>query len=41
MAHLEEGSVVPQIATLFEGGTVAGLTDRQLLERFNSRRDAA
>ena len=41
MAHLEKGSVVQQIGTLFEGGTVAGLTDRQLLERFNSRRDAA
>ena len=30
-----------QMGTLFEGGSVAGLSDRQLLERFNSRRDAA
>ena len=41
MAHPEKGSVAQEIGTLFEGGTVAGLTDRQLLERFNSRRDAA
>ena len=41
MAHLEKGSVAQQIGTLFEGGSVAGLSDRQLLERFNSRRDAA
>ena len=41
MAHPEKGSVAQQIGTLFEGGSVAGLTDRQLLERFNSRRDAA
>ena len=40
MGHLEMGSVAQQIGTLFEGGSVVGLSDRQLLERFNSRRDA-
>src|SRR5215468_9510499 len=28
------GSVVRQLGALFEGGSVAGLSDRQLLERF-------
>jgi RNA polymerase sigma factor (sigma-70 family) len=32
-------SVVRQIELLFQGGSVSGLTDRQLLERFNARRD--
>ena len=32
-------SVVRQIELLFQGGPVSGLTDGQLLERFNSRRD--
>jgi DNA-directed RNA polymerase specialized sigma24 family protein len=41
MAHPDKGSVAKQMGTLFEGGAVAGLTDRQLLERFNSHRDAA
>ena len=40
MANLEMGSVAQQIGTLFEGGSTAGLSDPQLLERFNSRRDA-
>ena len=40
MAHAA-GSIVRQIESLFEGGSVAGLTDRQLLERFTARRDAA
>ena len=40
MANLAMGSVAQQIGTLFEGGSVVGLSDRQLLERFNSRRDA-
>jgi len=35
------GSVVRRIESLFEGGSVTGLSDRQLLERFNGRRDAA
>jgi len=41
MAHRATGSVAQQIGTLFEGGSVVGLSDRQLLERFNSRRDTA
>ena len=35
------GRFVRQIESLFEGGSVAGLTDRQLLERFTAGRDAA
>jgi RNA polymerase sigma factor (sigma-70 family) len=34
-------SVARQLGALFEGGSVAGLSDRQLLERFNARRDDA
>ena len=34
MAHVATGSVVRQLESLFEGGSVAGLSDRQLLERF-------
>jgi RNA polymerase sigma factor (sigma-70 family) len=41
MAHVTTPSVVRQIESLFDGGSVAGLTDRQLLERFTARRDAA
>ena len=41
MAHEAAGSIVRQIESLFEGGSVTGLTDRQLLERFTARRDAA
>ena len=33
-------SVVRQIESLFDGGSVAGLTDRQLLERFTTGGDA-
>jgi RNA polymerase sigma factor (sigma-70 family) len=40
MARTVSGSVMRQIGSLFEGGSVAGLTDRQLLERFNTRRDS-
>jgi hypothetical protein len=40
MAHAAAGSIVWQIESLFDGGTVAGLTDRQLLERFTAKRDA-
>ena len=40
MAHQATGSVIRQIESLFNGASVAGLTDRQLLERFNARRDA-
>ncbi len=35
------GSIVRQVEALFGGGSVAGLTDRQLLERFTDNRDAA
>ncbi len=41
MAYAATGSVFRQIESLFEGTSVAGLTDRQLLERFNARRDRA
>ena len=34
-------SVARQIESLFDGGSVAGLTDRQLIERFSARRDEA
>ncbi len=40
MAPVTTPSVVRQIGSLFDGGSVAGLTDRQLIERFNDRRDA-
>ena len=39
MAYLTSGSVAHQIESLFEGGSVTGFSDRQLLERFNFRRD--
>jgi RNA polymerase sigma factor (sigma-70 family) len=35
MTRVASGSVVRQLESLFESGSVAGLTDRQLLERFN------
>jgi len=41
MTHTAAGSIVPQIESLYEGCSVTGLTDRQLLERFTARRDAA
>jgi RNA polymerase sigma factor (sigma-70 family) len=41
MAYAATGSVFRQIESLFEGTSVAGLTDRQLLERFIARRDPA
>ena len=34
-------SVARQIESLYDGGSVAGLTDRQLVDRFITRRDAA
>jgi hypothetical protein len=40
MAHAAK-SIVRQIESVFEGSSVAGLTDRQLLERFIASRDAA
>jgi len=39
MAYAATGLVIRQIESLFEGSSVAGLTDRQLLERFIARRD--
>ena len=41
MASPGSGSVVQQISSLFEGSSVAGLSDRQLLDRFIAQRDAA
>src|SRR5580693_752932 len=41
MAYLASGLVVRQLGTLFEGGSAAGLSDRQLLERFATARDEA
>jgi RNA polymerase sigma factor (sigma-70 family) len=41
MAFTATGSVTRQIESLFDGGSVAGMTDRQLLERFIARRDPA
>ena len=41
MASLESASVVRQISSLFEGSSVAGLSDRQLLDRFVSDPDSA
>jgi RNA polymerase sigma factor (sigma-70 family) len=41
MAHATASTIVRQIESLFDGGSVAGLTDRQLLERFTARRDEA
>ena len=40
MASLASGSVVRQIGSLFDGSSVAGLSDRQLLDRFTAQRDA-
>ncbi len=40
MANLLAKSVVRQLESLFDGGSVAGLSDRQLLERFVAHRDA-
>src|SRR5262245_65095038 len=41
MARVESASAARQLESLFEDGSAAGLTDRQLLERFNNGRDAA
>jgi RNA polymerase sigma factor (sigma-70 family) len=40
MAFLTSGSLVRQLESLFESGSLAALTDRQLLERFTAHRDA-
>jgi DNA-directed RNA polymerase specialized sigma24 family protein len=39
MAHLTTGSVGRQIESLFDGSSVVGMTDRQLVERFTTQRD--
>jgi RNA polymerase sigma factor (sigma-70 family) len=41
MSPVTTSSVVRQIESLFDGASVAGLTDRQLIERFQARQDAA
>jgi RNA polymerase sigma factor (sigma-70 family) len=41
MAHAAPTSLARQLGSLFEGGTAAGLSDRQLLERFAAARDEA
>ena len=41
MANVTTQSVVRQIESLYGGGSIAGLTDRQLVERFVTRRDSA
>jgi len=40
MSHAMTTSVARQIGSLFGGGSVTGLSDRQLIERFVARRDA-
>jgi RNA polymerase sigma factor (sigma-70 family) len=41
MVQVTTASIVRQIGSLFEGGSVTGLSDRQLIERFIGRRDPA
>lgn len=40
MARAASGTLVQRIESLFESGSVAGLSDRQLLARFEMRRDS-
>ena len=40
MLRVASASVVPRMESLFNGGCVAGLSDRQLIERFTTRRDS-
>ncbi len=40
MLRVASPSVVPRMESLFNGGCVAGLSDRQLIERFTTRRDS-
>ena len=40
MLRVASPSVVRRMESLFDGGCVAGLSDRQLIERFAARRDA-
>jgi HlyD family secretion protein len=41
MGGITSGAVLRDIETLFDAGTAVGISDRQLLERFASRRDVA
>ncbi len=41
MAYVASGSLVRQLGSLFESGSVAGWSDRQLIDRFLARRDTA
>jgi HlyD family secretion protein len=41
VAVYSHGAVVREIQTLYESGTAGGLSDRQLLDQFMSRRDAS
>ena len=41
MASIATESLVRQIGSLFDGTSVAAMSDRQLLDRFTTRRDAA
>ena len=41
MAHVASASLARQLGSLFEGGSAAGLSDRQLLERFTARGEPA
>ena len=41
MTRAAPGSIMRQIESLFDGGSIAGLSDIELLERFNTHRDAA
>ncbi len=41
MARIASDSLVRSLGSLFDGGSVAGLSDRQLLERFTAARDSA
>ncbi len=41
MTQSASHSVVRQLESLFDGGAVAGLSDRQLIDRFNASRDGA
>ena len=41
MAHLSTPAIARQLGSLFDDGSLVGLSDRQLIERFNHRRDEA
>jgi RNA polymerase sigma factor (sigma-70 family) len=41
MTQSASRSVVRQIESLFDGGSVSGLSDRQLIDRFNASKDVA